>query len=301
MGRKLKCISGKSVRDGKIYVWRWEERRERRWLHLCCVNEGERDWEKSERQESASVYLSHLSLSSSSVFEVIWSSQPVSSRPGTPCGLPVCVCVCYLYIRTWYDCEWGGVYGLKGGVGCKEIPRQTPLTNHFVAAIAAQKYHLEPHDSQRNTFTCMHTHMKSYTCAQKLWWEILGVEWGAVEQRKSSFNRLFTEVVKKNTHPSTRTYRHTHARIHMHSESQKHLSVIKVQLCLSFQHTWKTHQGQRERERDRKRERENTAGWIWLPWYVQNKHSTLSLTQTHTVHFGVNSNANLDIRYNALL
>lgn len=34
----------------------------------------------------------------------------------------------------------------------------------------------------------------------------------------------------------------------MRAESQKHWSVIKVQLCLSFQHTWKTHQGQTDRE-----------------------------------------------------
>lgn len=55
---------------------------------VCAVLMWER-WERKLKEEGSSVYLSHLSLTSSSVFRVIWSSLPVSSRPGTPC----CLCV----------------------------------------------------------------------------------------------------------------------------------------------------------------------------------------------------------------
>lgn len=86
------------LRDWKICVWSQEDRR---WLHLCCVNEGEQDrkWEG----EIASVYLSHLSLSSTSVFGVIWSSQPVSSRPGTPCCMCMHACV-YVVCVFFFKC-----------------------------------------------------------------------------------------------------------------------------------------------------------------------------------------------------
>lgn len=77
-------MSNLSVWHGKIYISCLTERS---WLCLCWVTVGE--MERKLEDKGSSMYLSHLSLTSSSAFRVIWSSRPVSSRPGTPC----CLCV----------------------------------------------------------------------------------------------------------------------------------------------------------------------------------------------------------------
>lgn len=81
-------MSNASVWHDKIYIRCLTERR---WLYLWWVTVGE--MERKFEEEGSSMYLSHLSLTSRSVFRVIWSSLPVSSRPGTPCCLCVCVFV----------------------------------------------------------------------------------------------------------------------------------------------------------------------------------------------------------------
>lgn len=157
-----------SVRDGKIYVWRWEERRKRRWLHLCCVNEGEQDWKKVRGRERQRVFVSfitqqqfcfrgHLKLTAC----LISSGDSLQS---------VCAHVCMLCVYVYMFVN-AGVYG-KGGE-CKEIiPDQSGLTiptNHFVASIAAPKYHLGLHASPRNACIASsdaHTHIKTCTYAR---------------------------------------------------------------------------------------------------------------------------------------
>jgi len=70
------------------------------------------------------------------------------------------------------------------------------LTSYFMADIAAQKYHLGLHDSLRDAHTHTHAHTRRRVALR----------------RKSSFSRLFTEVVQRNidAHKDARARTHIH-------------------------------------------------------------------------------------------
>lgn len=117
---------------------------ERRWLHLCGANEVH--WVKVRRRERGCGYLSHLSLSSTSVFSFIWSSQLVSStRGGGVGGLAVyvcaliCVCcvfMCVIFLQT-------GVKAWSKGQSVKRSTRRVTMI-HLMAGMTAT-WHFSGH------------------------------------------------------------------------------------------------------------------------------------------------------------
>lgn len=126
---------------------------------ICVVLMRESKTERKWEGESASVYLSHLSLSGSSVFGVIWSSRPVSSRPGTPCSLRVCVLCVYVYVFVK-----GGGYTVKEG-GVKRSPvRVDDADKPFHGRHSCSEIPLRA-SWLWGTYPCMlaHTHAKMHT------------------------------------------------------------------------------------------------------------------------------------------
>lgn len=228
---------------------------------ICVVLMRESKTERKWEGESASVYLSHLSLSSSSVFGVIWSSQPVSSRPGTPCSLCARVCVCYVYM---YTCLWMEEYTVKG----ESVKRSFQTSQGWRYRQTSLQAHMHTH-----TRKDVHTRKR---WSSELWWLVLGVEWGVVTPSKSSFNRLFTEMVQKNTHPYTQTpptqFTRTRTCTHTCILNPRSIWVSFKCSCVCLSSTHGKH--------IRDTERENTACWIWLPQNVQNKHF-VTHTNTH--------------------
>lgn len=147
------------LRDWKIYVSSQEDRR---WLHLCCVNEGEQDRQKVRGRNCQCVFVSFITQQQFCFRGHLKLTAGLISSGDSLLYMCACLCVCSVF--------WKNALCLWMRRMCRDHQSgSTMLTSYFMTGIAAQKYHFGFHESLRKMHINMHIRVHFYLYIL-YWW-----------------------------------------------------------------------------------------------------------------------------------